>query len=185
MDPIEDVGLFLLSEAAGARPHIQSLAKALKKLQRDGSRAVCPKRSGEQNGLFYNLRDVRRQYKEALQGAKDNPFTIDDLRILTHFAGSCSSGPQDQALSEKTLGSIEYVGDRWRWTFKEIGSSIRGELHDTEGAAADDLARLRSKLFPLGCPLTECFDAVRRSAHIQRIKTSVETYREHRASFTG
>ena len=63
-----------------------------------------------------------------------------------------SGGLQDQALGDNALGAIETVQGRWRWTFKDIGSLVTGEFHDTEAAAVADLARVQSSLLPPGLP---------------------------------
>ena len=59
-----DVEPFVLTEVAGARAHIKALAEALKEIQGNAPRAVWPKKTGVQSGLYYKLRAVRRQYKE-------------------------------------------------------------------------------------------------------------------------
>ena len=60
--------------------------------------------------MFYKLRGVRRQYKEALQGAEDNPFTIDDLRVTrTKGQQGLHPAPMYSLLaldSEQPIGSL-------------------------------------------------------------------------------
>ena len=140
----------LLLDATNARSHVQALAKALKELQGDGRHPVWPKRRGAESGLYYKLLRVRTEYNRAMVGEIDNSFETDELRLLFYFLGSGGGGPQDLALGENTLGAVESFGNRWRWTFKGIGTSVHGGAHDTEADAAADLINLQSKLLPLG-----------------------------------
>ena len=134
-----------LSEAKGVRPQIKKLFMDLQQLQGRESHAVWPNK--KRNNQFYQKwYRVRSEYQQAVRGEIDNPFTIDDLRLLTCLVGS--GGPQDQALGENALGAIEHVNGRWRWTFKDISTSVVGEWHDTEAAAVADLAKIQSLLFP-------------------------------------
>ena len=103
----------------------------------------------------------------AIQGETENSFTLDDLRLLSCLV--CIDGPTDQALGKDALGGLENQKGRWRWTFKPISSNVCGEWHDTEAAAATELSRLQTKLFPLDLPISEWFDARRRSLHLQRV----------------
>ncbi len=98
------------------------------------------------NALYPRLYRVRREYKQAVLGEIENPFTIDDVRLLSCLVGS--GGPRDQALGANALGAAECVTGRWRWTFKDITTQVFGDLHETEAAAAADLTRTQSMLFP-------------------------------------
>ena len=60
----DDVTPIVLEELAGARAHIKSLAGALKELKGNAPRAIWPKKTGVQSGLYYKLRTIRRQYKD-------------------------------------------------------------------------------------------------------------------------
>ena len=145
-----DASSDLLLVATNARSRVLALVKALKELQGDGSHPVWPKQRGAENGLYHKLLRVRTEYKQAMAGEIDNPFNIDDLRLLVYFLGSGSGGPQDLALGQNTLGAVESVGNRWRWTFKSVGTSVNGEAHDTEEDAVTDLINLQLKLLPPG-----------------------------------
>ena len=108
-----------LSEAKGVRPQIKKLFMDLQQLQGRESHAVWPTKRNNR-ALHYRWYRVRSEYKQAVCGEIDNPFTIDDLRLLTCLVGS--GGPQDQALGENALGAIEHVNGRWRWNFKDIST---------------------------------------------------------------
>ena len=100
-----DVNSNLLVEAAGARPRIRDLVKALKEIQSDKNHAVWPQSTGAQKNLYQKLHRARTEYNQALHGEIDNPFATDDLRLLFYFVGSGSDGPHDRALGKNTLGS--------------------------------------------------------------------------------
>lgn len=122
--------------------------------------------------------------QEALEDPTNTPFTIDDLRVLTYFVGCGPGGPEDQALGEKMLGSIQHVDGSWRWTFENIGSDVHGDLHDNI-AAADDLANMQAHLFPADLPLDDWFDGSKTTSLIQRTKNIIAITQKHRVSVVG
>ena len=115
----------------------------------------------------------------ATQAGSFDSFSIGDIRLLSCLIGA--GGPQDQALGPGALGAIELDAGRTRWTFKDIGTAVSGEWHDTEAAAVDDLFRVQSMLFPDGFPVEDWFDQTRRQKHLQRVKESAQKVKSHQS----
>ena len=173
-----------LFEAAGVRPQIKLMLQELQGLQGAEKHAVWPKsRDTENKALYHRLYRVRSEYTKAVRGEIDSPFSIADVHLLICLVGV--EGPHDQALGKGALGAVESVAGRWRWTFKDISTSVTGELHDTEAAAIADLVRVQSMLFPADLPPADWFDPKRRTTHLQRVKKSTEKAQAHQTSASG
>ena len=54
-----------------------------------------------------SLYRVRTDYKKAVAREIQNPFTIEDLRLLSRMVGS--GGPRDQALGDGALGACPWL----------------------------------------------------------------------------
>ena len=165
----DQIGVLL--DAASVRSHVKKLAVDLREFQANNGRAFWPTRK-ENPGLYWRLYRARTDYKKALAGDAPNPFTIDDLRLLSRIGGS--GGPRDQALGDGALGKVEQKHGLWRWTFQGIGSSIFGDWCDADAAATAELATVQSLLFPPLLPTEEWFDPTRRAAHLRRVKISAQ-----------
>ena len=175
-----------LLDATGVRKCVRKLVTDFQKFRQCNTSAVWPtqnKTDSNEKSLYFRLYRLRCKYDDAVRGAPDNPFTIDDLRLLAHRFGR--GGPQDHLLGDAALGSIEKMQGRWRWTFKDIESCVGGEWHDSEAAAVADLKAVQSLLFPPDLPKEEWFDKKLRYNHLQRVQVSAQKRQTYVASDSG
>ena len=166
-----------LLTSADVRPFVKRFFEDLKEFQASSSNGPWPKQKN-QNPLYKRWYKLRKEYEAAMEGEDSTVFTIDELRLLNCLHGS---SPIDNVLGQGMHGNIESIdvpssAQKWRWTFANVPIIIVGDLHDNEAAAIADLARIQAMLFPEGLPVELWFNAVRRGAHLVRVKESVKRF---------